>query len=1069
MMTTAALPAPAATVSVPATVAVNVTHAHSAATTVAIPVKVTGTPGMRMDKNQDQDQNQNQNQNQKRPATADSTVATMETVQGSISSSTSGADADGENNENYVTNDVDDANTCNSNSNSNSNSTVESEDTDGVDDDDDANINNSNNAIPNSNARTGPSENSDEGLLRTILEELELERAKRIQLEIKLSELPKEGRRGGQHNHKEGQGQGQGGQQQGSAKYYYDRDPQQQSGCDDDDDDDDDDNDNNHIDVDDATNLFNSQNHALYITHVINSIFIKNEGKSSNNNSTKTSTRTSISKRALPPILTALFSKLFQNTIVEICGIKHDPIDEKARSTRIKDAIYKVTTQCDGSIAKRLMRTEYTEGVLKPILLQVGSDFVMNLIRDMMFVKTSGAGAGAGSGNNSGARSRTKSSGSTGSYNSNSTSRSKLSQKDNENSNIIGNSNSNSNSNSNTHAHGNTANNQSHNNPMQMQMNQHNQHEEEIHQLKTQQTHALRKLTTERDGYLTLIDALTISSSTGTDAISLSSKRAPGTLPLHIVRFLEVMPWDERCQDYISTLESVCQWQAFDTRIGCWSDKRMMGVSTFKQLPLLKLGMDDTGNSYNNGIISNAFELFAGNSSSGNGNGSGSGTVVTNQACSHILDLTNGFPLPHQGTWEWVGNWCLGGVNAPVRQGVVGMEEEGWTYADSLHALLPNDGNNSSSGSNSGNGNSASASSNGTQDRAVSTSRFRKRTWQRRRVLISYPACSQRSKQMLSMNAHNAKLTLALSKLHNQVHDMQNSLIQKDEECEQIKAKLNNKIVETERDLENKQRMVHKLKSDKREREKQIAIVKIANLRNNGSDSVSSSPTKLNENTKENGSELNSVKPKSNNSQKPKSDKNDGDVKQNLATPLKEAKVTDATTRIPLLSLEEKPESKQDMDVGIDTKSQDANMITPVKDRSLVSNQSNSPPSLSFLFGSSSTEKKKPAPSLTSAVKYAKSADTKAPSATFTFLFNKDKDSSKDNGSETLNRVSSSAPKAVITPKISNSKIIDDDMTRFVRGSETILATVRSNVQSVVTSVETISEKARDRVNSIGN
>jgi hypothetical protein len=100
----------------------------------------------------------------------------------------------------------------------------------------------------------------------------------------------------------------------------------------------------------------------------------------------------------------------------------------------------------------------------------------------------------------------------------------------------------------------------------------------------------------------------------------------------------------------------------------------------------------------------------------------------------------------------------------------------GWMYADNVDVLCCNndDGRNGGKFSTS----------------LRSTSKFRRRTWTRERVLVSYPGISPATKQMLEMNAHNTRLTLAMSKLHEQVHDMQMKLFQKEEELEVIQEEI---------------------------------------------------------------------------------------------------------------------------------------------------------------------------------------------------------------------------------------------------------------------------------------
>lgn len=77
---------------------------------------------------------------------------------------------------------------------------------------------------------------------------------------------------------------------------------------------------------------------------------------------------------------------------------------------------------------------------------------------------------------------------------------------------------------------------------------------------------------------------------------------------------------------------------------------------------------------------------------------------------------------------------------------------------------------------------------------------------------------------MLKMNAHNSKLTLALTKLHDQVNDMQNALMQKEEELERTRAELDAKVKASEGALEKKEKIIVEMFKEKRELEKQLKV-----------------------------------------------------------------------------------------------------------------------------------------------------------------------------------------------------------------------------------------------------
>jgi hypothetical protein len=502
-------------------------------------------------------------------------------------------------------------------------------------------------------------------LLRDLMEELNFERARRIQLEMELSERPSR-----------------------TTASTTSRNTQEQSAC----------SSIDHQSHNGQEDLVRSQ-HYLQIAFEINSIYSNGEN---------------IPKRLLYPILIKFFNKLYDNTIKDTYGtdisnkVCPDAI-KKGKDKRIKDAINRVYSECDTSMASKIMRVEYEQAVLKPALEMVSFDFVNKLISD--------------------------------------TSTSESSPQPNQ---------------------------QIH----QAAYNKNVELESQLDRVKLANERNVKKLTTERDAYLSLLDSLT----SDNDAIVLASENPGFTLPLHQVRFLEIMPWDDRAQDFISVTEEITQWQAFDLRTVMWTDKKIITDPFFQHLPLDKKGTTSRINSPV-GKIQHAFDSFGLN-----------GRILTDAACGHVLDLTDGYSLPKNGTWEWVSNWTLSDNKGSGSTAFASPEEEGWIYSETLEALLPSGGDL------------------GAQCKEQTGSRFRKKTWQRRRVLISYPGISPGTRQMLKMNAHNAKLTLAVSKLHDQVHSMQNKLIQKDEELDRTTMSLMSQISATEDELDAKNQTIQSLR-----------------------------------------------------------------------------------------------------------------------------------------------------------------------------------------------------------------------------------------------------------------
>jgi hypothetical protein len=283
------------------------------------------------------------------------------------------------------------------------------------------------------------------------------------------------------------------------------------------------------------------------------------------------------------------------------------------------------------------------------------------------------------------------------------------------------------------------------------------------------------RLTTEINGLKDLLNTIV----SDNNAVLRSSQNERGTLPLFVTRLLEIMPWDDRIESYISGYEKVHQWQCFDPRNHSWSDRIRLFPIKFSSLPIHKMNTQEeliVPNKEPNQLtsplkgIQHAFDALG-----------LSGRLLTNMTCDRILDLTNGYSLPQRGTWEWIGNWTIDGSATTSNS-----EDIGWNYATDIQTLINGGGSTELENSN-----------------EIS---FRRRTWYRLRVLVAYPGVSRGTEQMLKMHAHNAKLTLAVAKLQDQVNSMQNKLIEKDEELEKA-------LIESKEHFEIIQKFVNEKKS----------------------------------------------------------------------------------------------------------------------------------------------------------------------------------------------------------------------------------------------------------------
>ncbi|GFH46749.1 hypothetical protein CTEN210_03223 [Chaetoceros tenuissimus] len=515
-------------------------------------------------------------------------------------------------------------------------------------------------------------------VLRAVLDELDMERARRIQAEIRLAELPQ--KRKEELKQKEAQ----------DAKRNQDEQDAQLE-----------------EEMNDYASDFSREKH-LVIALEIKKIF---------------ENKTKIPKKKLYNVLHDLFENLFTITIRETCGtIKCPTSVKRQKQKRIKEAIHHVQHEIDSGMS-RLMRTDYEENDLKSSLEIVAKNFVHDLIMD------SGGGKF----------------------------RKTLSDQDQQS------------------------------------------YEEKLTELSSllnefRRTSAkeTKVLTIERDEYRSLLDSLTSTNK----AITLANQKEDGTLPFYQTRLLEISPWDEKVNDYIQCTDEFYEWQAFDPRTGKWNEKKLGTNPYFQNLPFGNVDMNTCGeNEEKSAEVQTSPKkkfLFSNAAQS---------SVCTNIKLSYILDLSDGFPVPKQGTWEWINTWGVitygsdDAIESTTLQRLSCTEDiqgKGWVHAASMKSLLNNEKCTCIPQAN---------------------SRFRRRKWNRTRVLLSYPGISPTTLNMLKMHAQNSKLTMAVSKLERQVADMQREMDIKEKEYEERNAELSRKLLDKKTMAEEKEGTIQKLKN----------------------------------------------------------------------------------------------------------------------------------------------------------------------------------------------------------------------------------------------------------------
>jgi hypothetical protein len=311
---------------------------------------------------------------------------------------------------------------------------------------------------------------------------------------------------------------------------------------------------------------------------------------------------------------------------------------------------------------------------------------------------------------------------------------------------------------------------------------------------------------TQVQGYQQLVDALTLGkpaiAAAASEEDSLLARKKPTpinrfglaeqrdinmpnrrkTLPLHVVRLLEVLPWDSKTQQHIFAVEEVFEWQTYHEN--AWQSQLQYFPSFFKTLPIIKAessnasderledqvyevsrGIDDKKDSRN------FLQFLAGADLQRKQN---KYRIFTDGRLSVIYDLDAGYPLPSNngGIWEWVGSWRVSSrastgsiTEALDNHDVVDSDQHGWSYVieprDFLIGLKDMVWDNP--------GTTSTAAKLSSNVDGTPTRLFRRRRWSRQRVLVDYFCASESAKQYLKLLAENARLSLSCSKISEQL------------------------------------------------------------------------------------------------------------------------------------------------------------------------------------------------------------------------------------------------------------------------------------------------------------
>ena len=264
-------------------------------------------------------------------------------------------------------------------------------------------------------------------------------------------------------------------------------------------------------------------------------------------------------------------------------------------------------------------------------------------------------------------------------------------------------------------------------------------------------------LKAERDGYLELVEALT----QGRPAFSKQQ-----TLPLHVVRLLEVVPWDPRARQHFFGEEELWEWQILGAD-KTWQARLRFFPTIFKMLPVV---VPQPGKTVGEAPTSSSPPKQC---------------VLTNLQVTHILNVDKGYPLPQDGgDWVWVGGWRI--------EKHPDADEEGWSYSNDLNLTLD----------------SSYYGEFRPPQRGTPNLVKRRRKWTRTRVLVDYPQASAMTKEYLKLVAEKASLDVSATKLSSQLVETKMNLTKLEADHLTLKEETSRIIASLERELDEKNKLL---------------------------------------------------------------------------------------------------------------------------------------------------------------------------------------------------------------------------------------------------------------------
>ena len=270
-------------------------------------------------------------------------------------------------------------------------------------------------------------------------------------------------------------------------------------------------------------------------------------------------------------------------------------------------------------------------------------------------------------------------------------------------------------------------------------------------------------LKTEKDGLVELLDALL----SETPAFQAAKKTT--SLPMHALRLLEIMPWDSRARQHAIGKEELYEWQVFQKQKNQWVQHIRQFPPLFRNLPVVQPNPGQETDVKRKGIFGDIIYPPK-------------HVVLTDAKLSYVVNIDKGYPLPDDGTtWEWVAGWRVDRhVQVLEKERSMDCDDQGWSYA-----LNPTDF-----------GVRELCWDGATDDNGDVIRPYRRRSWTRRRVLVSYPNASQPTLEYLQLLGENMRLAVSVTKLSDQLVTTKTALTEKEAELLETKEE---KKVDAER------------------------------------------------------------------------------------------------------------------------------------------------------------------------------------------------------------------------------------------------------------------------------